>query len=82
MLKVGAEVAVAQRKPGGPAEECSFAQRVLGFVRASPASLEVGETGERVADRVEIGADSQAKMLEVISGVHDDGEVNGWQDVG
>ena len=60
-----------QLSPPSAATVSSACQRL---VRAAPAALLVGEPGERVDDRVEVGRDVQAEHLDVVADVADDGQ--------
>ena len=78
---MGREVAVAETEPRG----CAVAvERVHGgerLARKTPAGLGVLGTGQRVGDRVEVGAHQQPVEPVVVAGVHDDGEISGRDDL-
>ena len=71
------EVAVAEEEPGLAAERRQRRHEGAALPRPPPAGLLVREPGEGVGERVEIGADFQAEMLEVVAGVGHDREAAG-----
>ena len=74
---VGPEVTVPEPEPGRCAVAFEHRGRVPGLVTEPPAGRVVREPGERVHDRVEVGADREPVELEVVPGVDDDREVDG-----
>ena len=73
--EVEAEVAVAEPEPRLAAERRGALERVPRLVRTAPAALLVGQAGERVEDRVEVGRDVEAEHLDVVADVADDREL-------
>src|SRR2546430_2653984 len=71
------EVAVAELEPGLAAELVGRGERVPGLLRASPATLLVAESGQRVEDAAEVGRHVQAEHLEVVADVDDRGHARG-----
>ena len=71
---VRAQVAIAEAEPGGRAIALEHRRRVPGLVAHAPASVVVGQPGERVHDRVEVRRDMQAVELEVVAGIDDDAQ--------
>src|SRR5205823_10623801 len=59
-----------------PPEQVERAESVAGD---APTGLRVGHPGEGVEHGVEVGADPQPEVLEVVGGVADDGEAVGRQ---
>src|SRR5690606_15281046 len=55
-VEVGAQVAVTQTEPGGPAVAFEGRHGLPGLVAKTPAPLGVDGAGDRVHDRVEVGA--------------------------
>ena len=73
------EVLVAESEPIFAAEALGLGEHVPGFVGAAPAGLGVVDGGQAVEDGVDVGADGEAPVLEVVAGVDDDGQVAGGQ---
>ena len=73
-LDVRREVAVAEPEPGLAAERLQRRHEGPGLVAPAPAALRMVEPGERVDQRVEVGRDREAEMLEIVAGIGDDGE--------
>ena len=71
------EVLVTEEEPGLTAKGAKSLQEGAALTCPPPASLRVREPGEGVGERVEIGADLEAEMLEVVAGIGDDGEPGG-----
>ena len=78
-LDMGGEIAVAELEPGLAAERRERRHEGPGLVAPAPAALRIVETGERVHQRVDVGRDRQAEMLEVVAGVGDHDEFAGRQ---
>ena len=67
------QVAVAEVEPGVDGARGSHRiHRVERLVRAPPAPFAIHQTGEPVADGVEVGRDVQTVDHDVVPGVHDD----------
>ena len=73
-LDMDGEVLVTEEEPGLTAEGAKGFQEGAALPCPPPAGLRVREPGEGVGERVEIGADLEAEMLEVVAGIGDDGE--------
>ncbi len=73
--EVEPQVAIAELEPGGCPEPREHRGARPGLIRDPPACLLVGEAGERVQQRVQVGRDGQPVELQVIARVPDDGEV-------
>ena len=76
-LDMDGEVLVAEEEPGLAAERAERRHEGAALPCPPPAGLRVREPGEGVGERVEVGADLEAEMLEVVAGVGDDGEPGG-----
>ncbi len=50
-----------------------------GLIHPAPARVRVGNPAQRIAHRIQVGADVQAEVLEVIPGIDHDGERFGRQ---
>ena len=74
-LDMEGEIAIAQSEPGLPAQRLERRHEVPALIAAAPAQLAIGEAGERIENRVDIGRDGEAQMLEIIAGIHDEREV-------
>ena len=73
------EVLVAEAEPVLAAEAFHFGEDGPGFAGAAPAGVGVVDAGEAVEDGVDVGADGEAPVFEVVAGVDDDGERGGGQ---
>ena len=73
-LHVGGEIPVAEPEPGLAAEVGERLQERPGLVRLAPAGDTIRDPGQRVHHRVEVRADTQSEMVEVVRGVADDGQ--------
>ena len=65
------QVAVTQLKPVFAAQLSQRAHEGPGFPHPAPASVGVVETGQRIGQRIQVGADRQTEMFKVIAGVDD-----------
>ncbi len=77
--EVKGEVLVAEAEPVLAAEAFHFGEHVPSFAGAAPAGVGVVDGGQAVEDGVDVGADCEAPVLEVIAGVDDDGQSAGGQ---
>ncbi len=68
-LQVGAQVAVAQAEPVRTTQRGEALQGVKGLIRPAPAGLGVGNARQGITHRVQVGADDQAEVLEIIAAV-------------
>ena len=78
-LDMHREVAVAQAEPVGAAHRGDGRHERPGLVAPAPALLGVVEAGQHVGQRVDVGRDLQAEMLEIVAGVGDDQKLVGRQ---
>ena len=76
-LDMDGEVLVTEEEPGFTAERAKGLHEGAALPCPPPAGLRIREPCEGVGERVEIGADLEAEMLEVVAGVGDDGEPGG-----
>ena len=65
------------RNQSAPPTEAMVCHERPGLVAPAPALLGVVEAGQHVGQRVDVGADLQAEMLEVVAGVGDDQQLVG-----
>jgi hypothetical protein len=75
------KVAVAKGKPIRSAELAQAIHEVPGLALDPPSPLTVAQPGERVSNRVDIGANGKAKLFEVAAGVDCDQQVGGRKDL-
>ena len=68
------QVLVAQPEPRLPAQALHLGQHVPGFAGAAPARLGVVDAGQPVEHGVDVRADGEAPVLEVVARVDDDGQ--------
>ena len=73
--QVQGDVFVAQAEPGVVAQPFAFVQHVERLVRPAPALLRMIDLGQVVEHGVDVGADEQAQVLEIVAGVDDDAEM-------
>ena len=73
--QVGAQVAVAELEPGRRAQSREHPGARPGLVADAPAGLLVGQPGEGVQQRVEVGRHGQPVELQVVARVGHDGQV-------
>ena len=73
------EITIAEPEPGLAAECAERLHERPGLVAPTPTEQRVVESRQGVHDRVEIGRDTEAKMLEIIAGVADDQQILGRQ---
>jgi len=66
------EVLVAEPEPIVAAEPFHVLDEIPAFLRASPTPLLIAEVSERVKNGVDVGANPQAQMFEIITDVDDD----------
>ena len=71
------EVLVAEEEPGLAAERAERLHEGAALPCPAPTGLLVREPREGIGKRVEIGADLQAEMLEIVAGVGHHGEPAG-----
>ena len=77
-VDVGRDVLVAEREPlGGGAEGGELGGDGVTLVGPTPPLTLVHAATEGVEDRVEVGADPQAEERDVVTGVADDGQLDG-----
>src|SRR5713101_1866051 len=66
------EVLVAEQEPVVSAEQLYSLDEIPAFRGASPSALGIAEVSERIENGVDIRADPQAQMFEVVADVDDD----------
>src|SRR5579859_1838183 len=66
------KIAIAELEPSFTAEFAKRIHKLPGFLRSPPTSLWIGHATKRVKYGVKIWRDMQAKMLEVVAGIHND----------
>ena len=76
---MGGEILVAELEPEIATVAADRVERVPGVAGDAPAGGRIGDPGQRVEDRVEVGADPQPEELEIVGGVDDHGQVAGRQ---
>src|SRR5260221_5236802 len=77
---MGGEVAVAEPEPDLAAQSFERCHKGPGLASPAPTQLGVVLTRERVEQRVEIGRDREAEMLEIVAGVGHNRHRIGQQD--
>ena len=70
-IDVGGEVEVADQEPVGRAVALQQVERAGGVARDAPAKGRVRHARQRVEHRIEIGADPEPEMLEIVGGIAD-----------
>ncbi len=75
------EIAVAEIEPIFAAQLSERRHEIPAFVVTAPTALLIRKVGERVDERVGVRANPQSQMGEIVSGVGDDGQVLGRQNV-
>jgi hypothetical protein len=76
-VQVGGEVAVAEGEPRLVPEPLQLAGDGVGLLGPPPLLLGVDHPAEPVGDRVEVRADPQAEVVEVVADVDDRGDLGG-----
>src|SRR5581483_10798316 len=79
-LDMQGEIAVTEPKPVLAAERADAIHERPRLVAPAPAGDGIVDAGENVGQRVDIGRDAEAKMLEIIAGVGDHEQPVGRQD--
>src|SRR3984885_4811761 len=74
------EIAIAEPKPVLAAERADRVHERPRLVTPAPAGGGIVETSENIGQRVDIGRDAEAKMLEIVAGVGDHEQFVGRQD--
>src|SRR5687768_12983097 len=69
------QVLIAQPKPGRSAKSCCILDYIPRFVNSAPACVRVCHACQCITDCIQIGANIQAIMLEVVTGIDNDREV-------
>ena len=80
-IEVQGDVAIAQLEPGIDLELTPLRLHPPGFVRPAPSLLRVGDAGERIQHGVQVRADRQSPMLEIVAGIDDDGKRTGCENL-
>src|SRR4051794_32460161 len=73
-LDMRREIAVAEPEPGLAAERFEGRHECPGLAVPPPAEFRIRLPRQRIEQRVEIGRDRQAEMLEIIAGIGDNGQ--------
>lgn len=63
------QISIAQAKPHVSTELAQGFHEVPAFAGTSPTTLIIRKFAERIDDGVEIGANSQAEMFEIVAGI-------------
>ena len=74
-LEMNGKVAIAKAEPVLAAERGERLHERPRLVAPAPSELRVVEAGERVHQRVGVGRDMQAEMLEIVADIGDDDEI-------
>src|SRR5689334_3969298 len=69
------EIAIAEPEPSLATKATDSLHEIPALAGAAPAAFHVGKTAECIDDRVDVRRDMQPELLEIITGVDDDGEV-------
>ncbi len=75
------EIAVAGVKPDGLSQFTHSLKAEESIALYSPAALLAEQSGEDVGDGVEVGGDIKAPPLQIVTGIYDDGEIFGGNDL-
>jgi len=75
------EVAITQSEPGFAAQGVELLHHSPTLTFEAPAELVVVETGQGVHDRVEVGTDRESVHSEVVTDVHNRGDLTGVERV-
>jgi alpha-tubulin suppressor-like RCC1 family protein len=70
-LDVNRKIAIAETKPVLATQRLDAVHERPGLIAPAPAGGGVVEVGQCVGQRVDVGADAEAKMLEIVTGVGD-----------
>ena len=76
------QITIAELKPVFAAQAFDLLHKSPRFAGAAPAELLIVYTGQRIHHRVEVGANGKAHVLEIVTGVDDDGQLIGRQHCG
>jgi hypothetical protein len=71
------QIAIAELKPALTAQTLERLHERPSLIAPSPASDRIGQSGQGVNHRIQVGRDAEAKMLEVIASVDDEGQLFG-----
>src|SRR3979490_1786069 len=74
------EIAIAEPKPVLAAERADAVHERPGLVTPAPAGGGIVDSRENIGQRVDVGRDTQSKMLEIVAGVGDHEQFVGRQD--
>ncbi len=76
------QVHVAELEPVRPAQLRDLGHRPPAFPTAPPAPLPIDPAGQPIHDGIEVGADRQPEVNEIITRIADDRQLIGGQDGG
>ena len=66
------EVLVAEQEPTVSTETFHVLNEIPAFLRASPSPLGIAEVSERIKNSVDVRANPQTQMFEIVTDVDDD----------
>ncbi len=73
------EVAVTDVKPDGLGEFSHCLQTIEGIAFYTPSALAAKKASQSVGDGIQIGGNVQTPPLEIVAGVHHEGEILRWR---
>ena len=73
------EIAVAQVKPGFAAETRQGTHEGWRISGAAPAGFKIGEARQGVTQGINVWANSEAEMLEIVPHIGSNGKFRGWE---
>src|SRR5947209_8969906 len=76
---MSSKISVAELEPGFAAQRLERRHEGPGFVTPAPSEFRVVNAGERIKERVDIGRNREAEMLEIVAGIGDDGQLSRGQ---
>ncbi len=79
--QVDGEIAVAGVKPDGLAQFAHGLQAKESVALHAPAAFLAEQSGQHVGDGIEVGRNVESPPLQIVSGVDDDGEIFGGNDL-
>ena len=74
---MGGQILVADLEPVRAAELLDIFQCLESFRLPAPAGFGVCQSGKRVANGIQIGADGEAQVLKIVAGVDNNGQIIG-----
>jgi hypothetical protein len=70
-FQVHSKVAIAEAKPGRTAKLAQGLQSLKGLLSPPPSGGGIGHTGQCIAHRIQVRANIEAEVLEIIPGIDD-----------